>query len=141
MRIGDVRNREGCGFRLGAEDWVAMMIRSLRGTNVHIISRVGGSSTERRLREFLRSSGFMEQTGFIADNVHFRSACSGTRGKGVVFRNLSGRSRGLPYGHPQPDARVGDALSDSNHVCQRLCQPLLWDAAARKLRQSRTWAR
>ncbi|MFM7986670.1 MAG: hypothetical protein ACKPKO_45880, partial [Candidatus Fonsibacter sp.] len=65
-----------------------MMICSLRDTNVHIINRVGGSGTERRLREFLRSSGFMAQTGFIADNAHFCRARSGMRGKGVVFVSL-----------------------------------------------------
>ena len=70
MRIGDVRNLGRCGFRPGAEDWVAMMTGSLGDTNVHIISRVGGSGTERRLRELLRSSEFMARTGFLADNVH-----------------------------------------------------------------------
>ena len=73
MRIGDVRKPEGCGFRLGAEDWVAMMIRSLGDTNVHIISRVSGSGTERRLRDFWRSSRFMARKGFLADNIHFVS--------------------------------------------------------------------
>ncbi len=66
-----------------------MMIRGIRDTNVHIISRVGGSGTERRLREFLRSSGFMARTGFLADNVHVCRDCSGLRGKCVVFRRFN----------------------------------------------------
>jgi len=89
MRIRDVRNPERCGFRPGAEDWVAMMMGSLGDTNVHIISRVGGSGTERRLKDFLRSSGFMARTGFLADNVDFCRTRSGMRGKGMVFRHLN----------------------------------------------------
>ena len=74
MRIGNVRNTVRCGFRRGAEDWVAMMIGIIGNTSVHIISRVSGSDTEWRLRELLRSSGFMARTGFLADNVHFLAA-------------------------------------------------------------------
>jgi len=66
-----------------------MMIGSIGNTNVHIISRVGGSGTEWRLREFLRSSGFMARTGFLADNVHFCRTRSGMHGKGMVFRHLN----------------------------------------------------
>ena len=66
-----------------------MMIRSLGNTNVHIISRVGGSGTERRLRECLRSSGFTARTGFLAHNVHFCRTRSGVHGKGMVFRHLN----------------------------------------------------
>ncbi len=66
-----------------------MMIGSLGDTNVRIISRVGGSGTEWRLREFLRSSGFMARTGCLADNVHFRRTRTGMHGKGRVFRHLS----------------------------------------------------
>ena len=66
-----------------------MMIGSLGNTNVHIISRVGGSGTEWRLREFLRSSGFMARTGFLADNVHFCRNRSGMNGKGMVFIHLN----------------------------------------------------
>ena len=92
MRIGsDVRNLERCGFRPGAEDWVAMMIGSLGGTrcNVYIISRVGGSGTEWRLRELLRPSGFIARTGFLTDNVHFCRNRSGMNGKGIVFRHVN----------------------------------------------------
>ena len=89
MRIGEVRKPERCGFRLAAEDWVAMMIHSLGDTNVHIISRVGVSGTEWRLREFWRSSGCMARTGFLADNVHFRRTRSGTHGKGTVCRQVN----------------------------------------------------
>ena len=89
MRIGDVRNPERCGFRPGAEDWVATMIGSIGKTNVHIISRVGGSGTEWRLRELLRSSGFMARTGFLADNVHVCRNRSVMHGKGIVFRHLN----------------------------------------------------
>ena len=92
-----------------------MMIGSLGDTNVRIISRVGGSGTEWRLRAFLRSSGFMARTGFLADNVHFCRTRSGMHGKGMVFRHFnithfSGRSCGVPYGHQHPDARVGSAF-------------------------------
>ena len=80
--------RNGAAFPLGAEDWVAMMIRSLGNANVHIISRVSGSGTERMLREFLRSSGFMARTGFLADDIHFCRARSGVHGKGLVFRHI-----------------------------------------------------
>ena len=66
-----------------------MMIGSLGDTNVHIISRVGGSGTERRLREFLRSSEFMARTGFLADNVHFCRTRRGMHGEGMVFRHLN----------------------------------------------------
>jgi hypothetical protein len=66
-----------------------MMTGSLGDTNVHIISRVGGSGTERRLREFLRSSEFMARTGFLADNVHFCRTRSGMHGKGMVPRHLN----------------------------------------------------
>ena len=66
-----------------------MMIGGLGDTNVHIISRVGGSGTEWRLRELLRSSGFMARTGFLADNVHFCRNRSGMNGKGIVFRHLN----------------------------------------------------
>ena len=65
-----------------------MMIGGLGDTNVHIISRVGGSGTEWRLRELLRSSGFMARTGFLADNVHFCRHRSGMYGKGVLFNHL-----------------------------------------------------
>ena len=81
--------RKKCGFRPGAEDWVAMMIGSLGDTNVHIISRVGGSGTEWRLREFWRSSGFMARIGFIAGNVPLIRTRSGMHGKGMVFRHLN----------------------------------------------------
>ena len=66
-----------------------MMIGGLGDTNVHIISRVGGSGTEWRLREFLRSSGFMARTGFLADNVHFCRHRSGMYGKGVFCSDTS----------------------------------------------------
>ena len=67
-----------------------MMIAGHGDTNVHIIiSRVGGSGTEWRLRECWRSSGFMARTGFLADNVHFCRNCSGMNGKGIVFRHLN----------------------------------------------------
>ena len=82
MRIGDVRNPGRCGFRPGAEDWVAMMIGSLGDS-------FGGSGTEWRLREFWRSSGFMARTGFLADNVHCCRNRSGMNGKGIVFRHLN----------------------------------------------------
>ena len=65
-----------------------MMIGGLGDTNVHIISRVGGSGTEWRLREFLRSSGFMARTGFLADNVQICRRRSGMYGKGVLFRHF-----------------------------------------------------
>ena len=65
------------------------MIRSIGNTNVHIISRVSGSGTERRLRDLLRSSGFMPRTGFLAEDVHFCRARSGVHGKGVVFRHFN----------------------------------------------------
>jgi hypothetical protein len=78
-----------CGFRPGAEDWVVMMIGGLGDTNVHIISRVGGSGTEWRLKEFLRSSGVMARTGFLADNVHFCRTRRGMHGEGMVFRHLN----------------------------------------------------
>ena len=68
---------------------MAMMIGGLGDTNVHIISRVGGSGTEWRLRELLMSSGFMARTGFLADNVHFCRNRSGVNGKGIVFRHLN----------------------------------------------------
>ena len=45
MRVGDVRNPERCGFRPSAEDWVAMIIRIIVNTNMHIISKVSGSGT------------------------------------------------------------------------------------------------
>ena len=70
MRIGDVRNPERCGFRLGAEDRVAMMVRSIGHNNAHIISRASGSGIERRFRDFWMSSGFMARTGSIADYIH-----------------------------------------------------------------------
>ena len=60
-----------------------MLIRSPGDTNVHIINRVGGSGTEWRLQKFLRSSGFMAQTGLLADNVHF------CRTRNMVFRHLN----------------------------------------------------
>ena len=66
-----------------------MMTDSLGDTNVHIISRVSGSGTAWRLKELLRSSGFMARTGFLADNVHFCRARSGVRGKGVMFRHFN----------------------------------------------------
>ena len=66
-----------------------MMTGSLGDTNVHKINRDGGSGTERRLREFLRSSEFMARTGFLADNVHFCRARRGMHGEGMVFRHLN----------------------------------------------------
>ena len=130
MRICDVRNPERCGFRPGAEDWVAMLIRSLGDTNAHIINRVSGSGTEWRLREFLRSSGFMARTGFLADNVHCCRTRSGMRCKSMVFQTsqphpLSGRSCGVPYGHQHPDARVGNAFSlmPTMYACGRVAHP------------------
>ena len=113
---GDVRNPGRCGFRPGAEDWVAMMICRLGDTNVHIIiNRVSASGTEWRLKELLRSSGFMARTGLLADNVHFlpRPQWRAWQGRGVQTPQpppLSGRSRGLPYGHRRPVARVGNAF-------------------------------
>ena len=62
-----------------------MMIGGLGDTNMHIISRVGGSGTEWRFKELLQSSGFMARTGFIADNVHVCRHRSGVYGKGVLF--------------------------------------------------------
>ena len=47
------------------------------------------SGTEWRLRELLRSSGFMARTCFLADNVHFCGNRSGMNGKGLVFRHLN----------------------------------------------------
>ena len=66
-----------------------MMIGGLGDTSVHIISRVGGSGTEWRLRELLWSSGLMARTGFLADNAHFCRNCRGMNGKGIVFRHLN----------------------------------------------------
>ena len=83
MHIGDVRHPEQCGFRPGAEDWVAMMITELGATNTHIISRVSGSGA--RLKNFLGSSGFFVRTGFLPENIHFCRHRSGVQGKGMVF--------------------------------------------------------
>ena len=63
-----------------------MMIGGLGDTNVHIISRVGGSGTEWRLKELL---GFMARTGLLADNAQFCRNRSGMNGKGIVFRHLN----------------------------------------------------
>ena len=118
MRVGDVRNPARCSFRLGAEDY----------TNVHIISGGGGSCTEWRLRGFRRSSGYMARTSFFVDSVRCCRARSGVRDKGMVFRHLN-PTHFLDdhvecfYGHQHPDARVGNAFSDSNHVCQRPGRP------------------
>ena len=87
MRIGDVRHPEQCGFRPGAEDWVAMTITELGATNTHIISKVSGSGT--RLKNFLGSSGFFVRTGFLPENIHFCRHRSGVQGKGMVFRRLN----------------------------------------------------
>ena len=87
MRIGDVRHPEQCGFRPGAEDWVAMMISELGATNTHIISRVSGSGA--RLKVFLESSGFLVRTGFLPEDIHFCRHRSGVQGKGMVFRRLN----------------------------------------------------
>ena len=106
-----------------------MMTRSLGDTNAHIISRVSGSGTEWRLRDFLRSSGFMPRTGFIAGSVHCCRARSGMHGKGMVFRHINlthfvGRSCGVPYGHQRPDARVGNAfLVPTMYASGRVDQP------------------
>ena len=90
MRIsGEVRNLEfeRCGCRPAGEDRVAMMTDSLGDTNVHIISRVEGSGTERRRRDHLRSSEFEVRTGFLADDILGR-ARRGMHGEGLVFRHL-----------------------------------------------------
>jgi hypothetical protein len=64
-----------------------MMTDSLGDTNVHIISRVDGSGTERRRRDYLRSSEFVVRTGFLADDILGR-ARRGMHGEGLVFRHL-----------------------------------------------------
>ena len=61
----------------------------LGDTNVHVITRVDGSGTERRLKEFLRSSEFVARTGFLADNAHFCRTRRGMHGEGTVFRHLN----------------------------------------------------
>ena len=87
MRIGYVRHPEQCGFRPGAEDWVAMMITELGATNTHIINMVNGSGT--RLKNFLGSSGFFVRTAFLPENIHFCRHRSGVQGKGTVFIRLN----------------------------------------------------
>jgi len=64
-----------------------MMTDSLGDTNVHIISRVDGSGTERRRKDYLRSSEFVVRTGFLADDILGR-ARRGMHGEGLVFRRL-----------------------------------------------------
>ena len=129
--------RKRCGFRRGAEDWVAMMIGSLGSTNVHIISRVGGSGIEWRLREFSRSSGFMARTGFLADNAHFCRTRSGVHGKGMVFRHfnlthfLDDHVECLTDINTQTQGSAMRFFSDSNHVRQRSGRPPQSDTAAR----------
>ncbi len=71
MRVGDVRNPERCGFRPGAEDWVAMMNCSLGDTNVHIISRVSGSGTEWRLKDYWGRRGSWRGLAFLRTNSTF----------------------------------------------------------------------
>ena len=66
-----------------------MVIGSTGNTNVHIISRVSGSGAEWRLRELLRSSGFMARTGLLAETSTFCRARSGVHGKGVMLRHLN----------------------------------------------------
>ena len=86
-----------------------MMTDSLGDTNAHIISRVDGSGTERRRRDYLRSSEFVVRTGFLADDILGR-ARRGTHGEGLVFRHLCLAhlfGRGVPHGHQHPDTRVG----------------------------------
>ena len=121
-----------------------MMTDSLGDTNVHIISRVDGSGTERRRRDYLRSSEFVVRTGFLADDILGR-ARRGMRGEGLVFRHcplphpLFGR--GMPHGHQHPDARVGRAFADPSRVlCRRPGRPTLSDTTARPS-HSRTWGR
>ena len=120
-----------------------MMTDSLGDTNVHIISRVDGSGTERRRRDYLRSSEFVVRTGFLADDILGR-ARRGMRGEGLVFRHcplphpLFGR--GMPHGHQHPDARVGRAFAYPSRVCRRPGRPTLSDTTARPS-HSRTWGR
>ena len=91
-----------------------MMTDSLGDTNVHIISRVDGSGTERRRKDYLRSSEFVVRTGFLADDILGRAAvacmarawCSDTSYSPIF-------GRGVPHGHQDPDARVGRAFCRS----------------------------
>ena len=64
-----------------------MMTDSLGDTNVHIISRVDGSGTERRRRDYLRSSEFVVRAGLLADDILGR-ARRRMHGEGLVFRHL-----------------------------------------------------
>ena len=118
-----------------------MMTDNLGVTTVHIINRVDGSGTERRHRDYLRSSEFVVRTGFLADDILGR-ARRGMRGEGLVQtplpRPLFGR--GVPHGCQDPDARVGRAFADPSRVCRRPGRPTLSDTTARPS-HSWTWGR
>jgi len=119
-----------------------MMTDSIGDTNVHIISRVDGSGTERRRRDYLRSSEFVVRTGFLADDILGR-ARRGMHGEGLVFRHLclahfldaecltdiSTQTRGS-----------ADAFADPSRVRRWPGRPTLSDTTARPS-HSRTWGR
>ena len=116
---------------------MAMMMGNLGDTNVHTISRVGGSGTERRLRELLRSSDFMARTGFLADTVHFCRTRRGMHGEGMVFRHLSlthfldDHAECLTDINTQTQGSSVLFFSDPSRVCQWPGRPTLSDTTAR----------
>ena len=123
---------------------MAMLTGSIGDSNVRIVSRVGGSGTERRLRDSGGSSEFVARTGFLADYVRCGRARRGMRGEGLVFRHCPLPhplfERGMPHGHQHPDARVGRAFADPSRVCRWPGRPTLSGTTARPS-HSRTWGR
>ena len=120
-----------------------MMTDSLGDTNVHIISRVDGSGTVRRRRDYLRSSELVVRTGFLADDILGR-ARRGMHGEGLVFRHLCLAhfldAECLTDVRTQTQGSAVLFADPSRVLCRRPGRPTLSDTTARPS-HSRTWGR
>jgi hypothetical protein len=85
IRMGVGRALSRNGFRHGAQQWVKCMVANLGKDAVHIISRVSTDSMKHNIVDYLTSSGFLQDTGFCLDNIHFCRTKAGPDGKGQVF--------------------------------------------------------
>jgi hypothetical protein len=133
-----------CGFRPAAEGRVAMMTGSLGDTSVHIISRVNGSGTERRLRDFGGVLG-IRGADRVSRGLRPLWPCPpwhAWRGPGVqtpLPRPLFGR--GVPHGHQHPDTRVGRCFRRSLPCAPVAGSPNPVGHHRTESSQSQTWGR